>query len=107
MFRRSAIIRFDLREFASENSPNKTEEMFTLIILLLFTKCIVAVRDCDWVNIIYGKMGGDVSLLPQDCCLLKGVTCLDGHVIRIRWGYQGLNGYIPPEIGNLVHLKWL
>ena len=81
--------------------------MFTLIILLLFLKCIVAVSDCDLVRIICQKMGGHVSKIPQDCCLMNGVTCHDGHVIELRWGYQGLNGYIPPEIGNLVNLRRL
>ena len=74
---------------------------------LLITKCIVANHDCDWVRIIYQKMGGRVSNIPQDCCKMFGVACLDGHVLQITWGYQGLNGHIPPEIGNLVHLKWL
>ena len=81
--------------------------MFALIVLLLFAKCIVAENDCDWVRIIYGKMGGHVSLIPQDCCLMNGVTCHDGHVIELRWRYQGLNGYIPSEIGHLINLRWL
>jgi hypothetical protein len=38
---------------------------------------------------------------------MKGVSCLDGHVIQLRWRYHNLNGYIPPEIGKLVNLKWL
>jgi len=98
-------------EFASENSLKKKLEMVTIIqkcmLWLLITKCIVAFSDCDWVKIIYGKMGGNVSLIPQDCCLMARITCHDGHVIRIRWGYQGLNGYISPEIGNLLNLESL
>jgi len=66
-----------------------------------------SIADCYWVNIIYQKMGGDVSMIRQHCCRMAGVVCHDGHVIHIRWAYQGLNGYIPPEIGNLVHLRWL
>ena len=85
----------------------KTEEMFALIILLVLTKCIVAKHDCDWVKIIYQKMGGHVSLIPQDCCRMIGVACHDGHVVHITWDFHGLNGYIPPEIGNLLYLKHL
>ena len=62
---------------------------------------------CDWVRIIYQKMGGHVSLIPQDCCRMNGVACFDGHVVGITWSYRGLNGNIPPEIGNLLYLKHL
>ncbi len=81
--------------------------MFTLIFFLLFTKCIVAVSDCDWVKIIHQKMGGNVSLNPQNCCKMNGVACLDGNVIAIYWINQNLKGLIPPEIGNLVKLQRL
>ena len=85
--------------------------MWTIIthcmLWLLFTKCIVAENDCDSVKIIYQKMGGDVSKIPQNCCRMLGVICHDGQVSYIRWGYHNLKGYIPPEIGNLVHLRWL
>jgi hypothetical protein len=74
---------------------------------LLFTKCIVAENDCDWVKIIYQKMGGHYSMIPQDCCRMLGVACLDGKVIEIRWGYNNLNGCIPPEIGHLINLQLL
>ena len=85
--------------------------MWTIIthcmLWLLFTECIHAIHDCDWVRIIYQKMGGNVSLIPQNCCRMARITCLYGKVIAIRWSYQGLNGKIPPEIGNLVNLKYL
>ena len=106
--RRSSIICFRHKiEILLVKIRKKTQEMFSLILLLLFTKFIVAVSDCDWVKIIYQKMGGDVSRIPQNCCRMAGVTCHDGHVIELRWGYQGLNGYIPPEIGHLINLRWL
>ncbi len=80
------------------------------MLMLLFTT-ILAENDCDWVKIIYEKMGGDVSKIPQENCCEKfemfGISCHDGHIIQIRWGYLNLDGYIPPEIGNLVHLKSL
>ena len=85
----------------------KTEEMFALIILLLLTKCIVAKHDCDWVKIIYQKMGGDVSMIPQNCCRMLGVACHDGHVVGIYWSNKNLNGIISSVIGNLVNLESL
>ena len=75
--------------------------------LMLFFTNVLAENDCDWVKIIYEKMGRDISMTPQDCCKIFGVSCHDDRVIQIRWGYHNLNGHIPPEIGNLVHLKWL
>ena len=86
--------------------------MWTIIthcmLWLLVTECIVAKHDCDWVKIIYQKMDGDISLNRQEnCCKMFGVRCDYGQVIGIHWGYQGLNGYIPPEIGNLINLEIL
>ena len=69
-----------------------------------FTECIA---DCDWLKIIYQKIGGDVSLIPQNCCRMLGVACQDGHVIGINWSNKNLNGTIQPEIGHLVNLRWL
>ena len=85
----------------------KTKEMFALIFLLLVTKCIVAAGECDGLKIIYQKMGGDVSIIPQNCSRMLGVACHDGHVIGINWSNNNLNGTIPPEIGHLVNLRWL
>ena len=65
------------------------------------------IADCDWVNVIYRKMGGHVSMIPQDCCRMLGVACHDGHVIAINWSYHKLNGYIPPDIVHLISLRWL
>ena len=98
-------------EFASENSLKKNQKMWTIIthcmLWLLFTECIVAVSDCDWVKIIYGKMGGHFSMIPQDCCRMLGVACHDGHVIEINWSNKSLNGTISPDVGNLGNLQRL
>ena len=69
-----------------------------------FSECIA---DCNWVRIVYQKMGGDVSLIPQDCCRMNGVACHDGHVIAINWSNKKLNGTISPDIGNLLKLETL
>ena len=84
-------------------------KMWTMLLPQFMRKMYVTknIADCDWVKIIYHKMGGHVSLIPQDCCRMNGVACFDGHVVHITWVFQGLNGYIPPEIGNLVNLRWL
>jgi hypothetical protein len=74
---------------------------------LLFNQCILAKTDCDWLVIIYYKMGGNINSVPQDCCRMHGVECNDGHVTGIYWEDQGLKGSIPKELGNLVNLRWL
>jgi hypothetical protein len=91
---------------------NFLEKMLTmiphLILWLLFNQCILAETDCDWVRIIYSKMGGDVNSVPQDCCRMDGIHCSeDGHVIKISWNHQGLTGSLPQEVGNLLNLEWL
>jgi hypothetical protein len=75
---------------------------------LLLSKFILAETDCDWLRIIYSKMGGDVQKIPQNCCRMDGVECTeDGYVTAIDWNHQGLSGSIPKELGNLVYLEWL
>jgi hypothetical protein len=86
----------------------KKGEMWTMISQFMkwswFNKCIA---DCDWVKIIYKKMGGDVSMIPQNCCRMNGVKCYDGLVIGINWSNKNLNGTISPDIGNLENLNRL
>jgi hypothetical protein len=79
-----------------------------LMLWLLFNQCILAETDCNWLVIIYYKMGGDVNSVPQDCCEIDGVECSDeGDVTAIDWNHQGLKGSLPQELGNLVYLEWL
>jgi hypothetical protein len=85
------------------------------LLWLLFTQCILAQTapdiaaqtDCDWVRIIYEKMGGNVRRVPEDCCIMYGVTCTDGMVTSVVWSSQGLTGSIPEELRNLVNLHKL
>eukprot|EP00833_Pecoramyces_ruminatium_P004153 jgi/Orpsp1_1/1178185/evm.model.c7180000064356.1 len=57
--------------------------------------------ECNPVNTLLGK---DKS---NNCCLEKGITCENGYIIKIEVAYHGLNGTIPPELGNLSKLEYL
>ena len=81
--------------------------LFSEDILSQAGQSILAMTDCDWVRIIYLKMGGNVKLIPKDCCRMVGVECTDSHVTEINWNIQGLSGTIPAELGNLVNLQKL
>ena len=91
---------------------NFIEKMLTmiphLILWLLFNQCILAKTDCDWLRIIYSKMGGNVNSVPQDCCRMDGVRCTqDGYVKNLFLDSRGLTGSIPQELGNIVNLQKL
>ena len=77
------------------------------LLQLLLTQCILAQTDCDWVRIIYQKLGGNVSRILEDCCIMYDVTCTDGMVTEIYWSDQGLTGSIPEELSNLENLELL
>ena len=102
-----------LHTVAPEDQNSHSEIMSTirkmmtqLLLWPLLTQCILAANDdCHWVRVIYGKMGGDVSDILEDCCRMKRVICEQGRVTVLSWGNKGLKGYIPPEIGNLVNLQ--
>jgi hypothetical protein len=78
-----------------------------LMLWLLFNQCILAETDCDWLRLIYYKMGGDVNSVPRDCCRMDGVRCTDGYVKNLFLDSRGLTGSLPEELGNLVNLEWL
>jgi hypothetical protein len=78
-----------------------------LMLWLLLNQCILAETDCDWLRLIYHRMGGDVNSVPRDCCRMDGVRCTDGDVTSIYWEDQGLTGSLPEELGNLVNLRQL
>lgn len=68
----------------------------------------IAVRtECDWLRIVYQKMGGNVLDIPRDCCKMYGVRCRNGDVTSINWINQALTGSIPSEIRHLVNLQSL
>jgi hypothetical protein len=76
-----------------------------ILLFLFYTLSISAMTDCDWVRIIYQKMGGDVRRIPKDCCKKNGVICAEGHVTGLYWSKQSLVGSIPRELVELVNLE--
>jgi hypothetical protein len=68
---------------------------------------ILAMTDCDWVRIIYQKMGGNLRRIPEDCCRTYGVACVGDHVTGVYWSNKDLTGSIPPELGMLAELQYL
>ena len=84
-----------------------TRMITQLLLWPLLTQCILAETDCYWVTIIYGKMGGDISQIPLNCCNMPGVSCDEGRIAALNWDNQGLSGSVPPEIGNLKNLRLL
>jgi hypothetical protein len=81
--------------------------LFNEDILSQAGQSISAMTDCDWVRIIYQKMGGNVKLIPKDCCSMNEIRCINGYVTDINWNNQLLTGFIPSELGNLVNLQKL
>ncbi|VEN75408.1 exported hypothetical protein [Candidatus Desulfarcum epimagneticum] len=45
--------------------------------------------------------------LKADPCRTRGVTCRDGHVVKLTPHDQGIWGRIPPDLGNLAGLEEL
>lgn len=97
---------FQTQKFASENFLKVT--VCTMIpkflLLLLLSQCILA-DDCRWVRIILRGMGGNVSMIPTDCCQWNRILCVDGHVTGIDWSDLGLTGIISRDIARLTHLQ--
>lgn len=90
-----------------ENFKSENLMFIHLLIWLLSTQFILAETDCDWIKIIYKKLGSDISNV-DDCCSLDHITCdEESRVITIIWDSTDLTGYLPPEIGNFVNLKHL
>jgi len=40
-------------------------------------------------------------------CAWSGIECTGGHISHISLGYKQLTGILPPELGNLSHLRTL
>jgi hypothetical protein len=68
--------------------------------MLLFSSCIVADSDCDWLKKFFPSMGGDVSIIPEDCCTMNGVLCWNGLIRYMNLAKLGLT--IPPGIDMAV-----
>eukprot|EP00833_Pecoramyces_ruminatium_P003900 jgi/Orpsp1_1/1177932/evm.model.c7180000063399.1 len=70
-------------------------------IIVVYGQNNVLTNECEPVNKLLGK---DPSF---DCCSYNGITCTDGHVIKIELNSKGLNGAIPSELGDLTKLEIL
>ncbi|ORX59366.1 L domain-like protein [Piromyces finnis] len=81
--------------------------IFILLITLIITvKCISAQstinEECFVVNELLQKNQ------TYNCCQEEGVTCSnDGHITKINISGKTHSVSIPPEIGNLINLKYL
>ena len=71
------------------------------------TTCTSTSPQCCWVVRIWKLMGKTTNVSPTSstaCCSMTGVTCDNTNKVRkIVWGFKGLSGSIPAEIGNLIN----
>ena len=83
-----------------------TRVMWMLMIMMML-QTIQCITDCETVVAIYKAMGGKEFDVDRPCGI-QGVTIDDhGRVVEIYWNFKGLQGSIPPEIGDLRHLRFL
>lgn len=67
--------------------------------------------ECETLVIIYNSTNGtgwtnsSGWLSSSTACSWFGISCSDGHVIRLQLYQNNLSGSIPPQIGNLNRLK--
>jgi len=79
---------------------------FTIFNLIFITFFVYGqngfIEECNSVKKLLKKE------LINDCCSEKGITCdLNGHIVKIMFGSNQLNGTIPSELGNLSNLEIL
>jgi hypothetical protein len=73
----------------------------------------IPVEECQALVALYESTDGDHWednsgwLVDQMPCSWYGVICQEGHVVDLQLYYNQLSGSLPPEIGNLPHLKRL
>jgi len=73
----------------------------------------IPASECQALVALYDSTGGpnwaDNTgwLANNDPCTWSGIDCADGHVIGINLLYNELIGTLPPELGNLAHLRVL
>lgn len=74
----------------------------------------IPLSECEALAVLYettdGKNWDDHTGWKQNntpCDYWNGVSCVDGHVQKLDLAANGLNGTIPPEIGNLTNLQYL
>jgi hypothetical protein len=104
-----------MRRTSKVSTKNLKEKIFLkmrillpqFLLKLLSKQPIPAQTDCHWLRIVYKKLGGNVKLIPRNCCRMMGVECTDDHVTGIHWEFRQLAGTIPAELENLVYLERL
>lgn len=74
----------------------------------------ISLSECEALVALYNNLGGlewELDWSGNDPCSWEGVTCSDPPAPRLvtefRTSFDDLSGQIPPEIGDLVHLKVL
>ena len=70
-------------------------------------------QECEALVALYGSTDGDnwywnARWLQTDTpCSWFGITCSAGHVTKLELDTNGLQGALPPELGNLAELEIL
>jgi hypothetical protein len=73
----------------------------------------IPLEECQALVALYEVTSGDNWadnsgwLVDHTPCTWLGVICEQGHVVELQLYYNQLSGTLPPEIGNLTHLKSL
>ena len=73
----------------------------------------ISAEECQALVALYENTNGDAwrenpGWLDDDTpCDWIGVSCQEGHVTELQLANYGLAGSLPPEIGNLTHLRSL
>jgi hypothetical protein len=73
----------------------------------------IPASECQALVALYSSTDGpnwadNTGWLATDSpCTWSGITCTDGHVTNIDLLYNQLTGTLPPELGNLAHLRAL
>jgi hypothetical protein len=73
----------------------------------------ITMEECQVLVAIYESTSGESWvdntgwLASQTPCSWYGVICEQGHVVELQLYYNQLSGSLPPEVGNLTHLKAL
>jgi hypothetical protein len=73
----------------------------------------ISIEECQGLVALYESTNGDTWadnsgwLADKTPCNWIGVTCQQQHVVEVQLAYNQLSGSLPPEIGNLTHLRQL
>lgn len=84
---------------------NFFEYFLYILILCHGIDCIPP--ECAQVISIWLTAGGSPDAVLDDCCQMIGVGCFGSKVDSIFWDDKGLSGIIPPEIGDLINIRYL